>query len=124
MRLSDEEAYASNIRRAKLSQELNKAIMKAYNDTHEELDSSEVVEVILDTGLIWARELRQFLIERIAEEEDIPEEMEEEKHEINKAVSTKTTHLYVSTYCQHDLHANCRLTCKICNNHCLCRCHE
>lgn len=37
---------------------------------------------------------------------------------------TLTTHLYVSTYCQHGLHDDCRLTCKICESGCLCPCHR
>lgn len=32
-------------------------------------------------------------------------------------------HLYISTYCQHDKHEDCRLTCKICESPCLCPCH-
>jgi len=31
---------------------------------------------------------------------------------------------YVSTYCLHDLHADCRLTCKHCTSPCRCSCHE
>lgn len=33
-------------------------------------------------------------------------------------------HLYVSTYCQHGQHGDCRLTCKICSAPCLCPCHR
>lgn len=31
---------------------------------------------------------------------------------------------YLSTYCYHDLHSDCRLTCKTCGKACLCECHE
>lgn len=31
---------------------------------------------------------------------------------------------YTSTYCIHDLHDECRLTCKTCVRHCLCACHK
>lgn len=30
---------------------------------------------------------------------------------------------YLSTYCIHGLHADCRLTCKHCQAACLCGCH-
>ena len=30
---------------------------------------------------------------------------------------------YWSTYCIHDEHAICRLTCKLCGEKCQCRCH-
>lgn len=33
-------------------------------------------------------------------------------------------HRYVSTYCQHDWHSDCRLTCKVCGADCLCQCHR
>jgi hypothetical protein len=33
-------------------------------------------------------------------------------------------HKYVSTYCQHDRHGDCRLTCKVCQAPCLCPCHR
>lgn len=33
-------------------------------------------------------------------------------------------HVYVSTACQHELHATCRLTCKFCAAPCRCDCHE
>lgn len=32
-------------------------------------------------------------------------------------------HVYVSTYCQHEQHNNCRLKCKICEAPCRCWCH-
>lgn len=32
-------------------------------------------------------------------------------------------HQYVSAYCQHEQHDDCRLTCKFCEVSCLCRCH-
>ena len=31
---------------------------------------------------------------------------------------------YVSTYCMHEQHDDCRLTCKICHAPCLCYCHN
>lgn len=31
---------------------------------------------------------------------------------------------YYSTYCVHGLHEQCRLTCKHCEQPCLCRCHQ
>lgn len=31
---------------------------------------------------------------------------------------------YVSTYCMHEAHGQCRLTCKTCRQPCLCPCHE
>lgn len=31
---------------------------------------------------------------------------------------------YWSTYCVHNLHAECRLTCKTCEAPCLCPCHQ
>jgi hypothetical protein len=31
---------------------------------------------------------------------------------------------YVSTYCIHDKHGDCRLTCKHCKAPCLCPCHR
>lgn len=31
---------------------------------------------------------------------------------------------YTSTYCIHELHESCRLTCKTCNAPCLCPCHH
>lgn len=34
------------------------------------------------------------------------------------------THKYISTYCIHDLCAECRLTCKHCDAPCLCVCHR
>jgi hypothetical protein len=33
-------------------------------------------------------------------------------------------HLYVSTACRHELHDQCRLTCKWCSAPCMCRCHR
>lgn len=30
---------------------------------------------------------------------------------------------YTSTYCIHELHDSCRLTCKHCQSPCLCACH-
>lgn len=37
--------------------------------------------------------------------------------------TTRAGH-YVSTYCLHDLHADCRLTCKTCKAPCRCACHR
>lgn len=34
------------------------------------------------------------------------------------------THKYISTYCIHELHDACRLTCKHCAAPCLCECHR
>jgi hypothetical protein len=31
---------------------------------------------------------------------------------------------YYSTYCIHQHHDNCRLTCKVCASRCRCSCHE
>lgn len=31
---------------------------------------------------------------------------------------------YVSTYCIHEDHSACRLTCKTCNRPCRCACHQ
>lgn len=33
-------------------------------------------------------------------------------------------HMYVSTYCQHQKHTDCRLECKTCKAACLCPCHD
>lgn len=33
-------------------------------------------------------------------------------------------HAYVSTACQHALHATCRATCKFCPAACRCDCHK
>jgi hypothetical protein len=33
-------------------------------------------------------------------------------------------HDYVSTFCFHELHSDCRLTCKTCTSYCLCQCHK
>jgi hypothetical protein len=32
-------------------------------------------------------------------------------------------HIYFSTYCIHEIHDQCRLTCKICRGYCHCFCH-
>lgn len=34
------------------------------------------------------------------------------------------THTYLSTYCFHGQHGDCRLTCKICQTACICACHK
>lgn len=34
------------------------------------------------------------------------------------------SHKYISTFCFHEDHKNCRLTCKTCKNYCLCQCHR
>lgn len=31
---------------------------------------------------------------------------------------------YVSTYCMHNKHSSCRLTCKVCGKPCRCKCHK
>lgn len=31
---------------------------------------------------------------------------------------------YLSTYCLHDAHDQCRLTCKLCDAPCRCVCHD
>jgi hypothetical protein len=33
-------------------------------------------------------------------------------------------HVYLSTYCFHGNHADCRLTCKTCHAPCVCECHR
>ena len=33
-------------------------------------------------------------------------------------------HIYLSTYCVHGNHEACRLTCKTCEQPCVCGCHE
>lgn len=33
-------------------------------------------------------------------------------------------HYYVSTYCLHEKHSDCRLKCKICEAPCRCECHH
>lgn len=38
--------------------------------------------------------------------------------------SGMTEHLYTSTACQHQLHGQCRKTCKYCSTACLCPCHR
>ena len=35
-----------------------------------------------------------------------------------------SVHVYVSTYCIHGYHDNCRLTCKVCEARCRCACHD
>lgn len=35
-----------------------------------------------------------------------------------------TRHYYVSTYCLHELHGDCRMFCKQCGAACLCPCHD
>lgn len=35
-----------------------------------------------------------------------------------------STHDYLSTACEHELHAECRKTCKFCGNACGCACHD
>lgn len=32
-------------------------------------------------------------------------------------------HFYISTYCLHELHDDCRLNCKTCEEPCMCDCH-
>ena len=38
--------------------------------------------------------------------------------------SAPTTHVYVSTACQHSRHSDCRLNCKFCDAACGCHCHQ
>jgi hypothetical protein len=38
-------------------------------------------------------------------------------------MSADVIHLYVSTACQHGVHAECRRECKFCTSPCLCPCH-
>lgn len=33
-------------------------------------------------------------------------------------------HVYLSTYCLHGKHSDCRLTCKTCAAPCICACHK
>ena len=33
-------------------------------------------------------------------------------------------HTYISTYCLHEIHKDCRLYCKHCTSPCICPCHE
>ena len=40
-----------------------------------------------------------------------------------RAVAGAAEHHYVSTYCIHAEHADCRRTCKLCQAPCLCSCH-
>jgi hypothetical protein len=47
----------------------------------------------------------------------------EEPPPVTWTPATRWPH-YWSTYCMHGLHADCRLTCKICKSPCRCRCHE
>lgn len=39
-------------------------------------------------------------------------------------MSEQTWPHYYSTYCIHDLHDQCRFTCKHCEETCRCDCHE
>lgn len=41
-----------------------------------------------------------------------------------KALMPRSVHVYLSTYCLHGGHADCRLTCKLCHVHCVCDCHD
>lgn len=40
------------------------------------------------------------------------------------AVADALASHYVSTYCMHDVHESCRLTCKFCTALCRCSCHD
>lgn len=41
----------------------------------------------------------------------------------NLIKTSRSSHDYLSTACLHDLHENCRLTCKYCDTACSCPCH-
>jgi hypothetical protein len=43
---------------------------------------------------------------------------------VRYAESQARGHSYVSTACHHDLHEQCRRTCKFCSTPCLCSCHD
>jgi hypothetical protein len=57
-----------------------------------------------------AADISQVLVEDLAVRDE-----EEERGE--------WVHPYVSTYCQHGEHGDCRLACKVCGAICLCPCH-
>lgn len=42
---------------------------------------------------------------------------------ISETKSPLIEHPYTSTYCLHEMHADCRLLCKICAAPCRCACH-
>lgn len=42
---------------------------------------------------------------------------------VEEAMSPLIEHPYTSTYCLHELHDRCRLTCKMCAAPCRCVCH-
>lgn len=42
---------------------------------------------------------------------------------IESPTPSTTSHLYVSTACQHGSHGQCRQRCKFCEARCLCQCH-
>jgi hypothetical protein len=33
-------------------------------------------------------------------------------------------HVYLSTACLHEVHTECRRTCKFCDSQCVCDCHS
>lgn len=42
---------------------------------------------------------------------------------IREAHPPRHVHDYVSTACRHDIHGQCRQTCKFCDRSCRCACH-
>lgn len=46
-----------------------------------------------------------------------------EPHETDAVEHTRLGH-YLSTYCLHDRHDDCRLVCKVCEAPCRCACHS
>lgn len=63
---------------------------------------------------------------KLDKERRVSAELIEKVGELNAEAATlaeRPDHLYVSTYCQHRRHNDCRLTCKLCAAHCLCPCH-
>lgn len=69
--------------------------------------------------------VERFFIERSKQQMDDPYEAGRQAalRRQAKRDGAKTRHLYVSTCCQHELHADCRLICKHCEAPCLCPCH-
>lgn len=41
-----------------------------------------------------------------------------------QATDLAAEHRYTSIACHHGSHNRCRLTCKHCDQHCRCRCHQ
>lgn len=42
----------------------------------------------------------------------------------NVLLDDEGRHLYLSTYCLHDRHEDCRQVCKVCTEPCICSCHD